>query len=130
MARPARRSRKDQWDQMRNSMTGSSVKPKGIESREHIPEKACGKCQNFSANAYASDGSGYCRALKTGSDILANSPIFVFEGDAGLMCRVNMDAYKCQKYEGLAYIDTDNTECADPRRKRTGRQMSKAAQSS
>ncbi len=126
MARTSRRSRKNQWSEMRESLPGVSKKPKGASSREHVPDKPCGKCQNFSAYTYASDGSGFCGSLKTGSDILADSPIFNYDGDAALICMVNTDAGKCQKYLELAYIDTDNTECNDPARKRTGRQMTKA----
>jgi len=127
MARKSRRSRKDQWSQMRENLPGVAGKSKGVENREYVPEKACGKCKSFSTNAYASDGSGFCKVLKMGSDIMSDKPIFIFEGDASLMSSINMDADKCEKYAELTYIDTDNTECADPARKRTGRQMSKAA---
>ena len=125
MARKARRSRRGEWEQMRQGMNSQLSRDKGTEGREHIPEKACGKCGNFSENAYASDGRGFCGVLKTGSDILADPPVLVLEGQAGLMSMFNIDAASCPHYTEMAFIDTDGTECADPQFRRAQRQMEK-----
>ena len=121
-----RRSRREEWNQIRNSMTSDFSTAKGVEGRETIPDKACGKCKNFSENAYASDGRGSCRVLKMGSNFLADPPIFVLDGETGLMCMFNMDASRCEYYEMMEFIDTDGTECADPQFRRAQRQMEKA----
>ena len=118
-----RRSRRSEWEQIRDSMTGHFSTARGVEGRETVPDKACGKCKDFSENAYASDGRGFCRVLKTGSNLLADPPIFVLEGETGLMCMFNMDASKCKYYERMEFIDTDGTECADPQFRRAQRQM-------
>lgn len=127
MARTSRRSRRDQWDAMRKNITHDTKVTKGTESREHVPEMACGKCRNFSESPYSSNGSGYCGSLKTGSDISTDPPVYVWEGDAGLYCMFNMDASKCKEYNELDYIDTNGSECADPRRKRAHRQMERVS---
>ena len=119
------RSRREEWEQMRKSMTSQFSTAKGVEGRETVPDNACGKCKNFSENAYASDGRGSCGVLKMGSNFLADPPIFVLDGEAGLMCMFNMDASQCKYYERMEFIDTDGTECADPRFRRAQRQMEK-----
>jgi hypothetical protein len=110
---------------MRQGMTKQLSTAKGVEGREKVPEKACGKCSNFSENAYASDGRGFCGVVKVGSDILADPPVFVLEGNAGMMCMFNMDAARCVHYKEMEFIDTDGTECADPQFRRAQRQMEK-----
>lgn len=122
-----RRSRKkeDTWEKMRKDMVSHLSKPKGVEGREHVPEVACGKCKNFSENAWASDGRGFCGVLKVGSDLTAEPPVFVTEGDAGLMTMFNMDAAKCTYFEKMKLIDTEGSECVDPQYRRAQRQMEK-----
>lgn len=129
MARQPRRSKRDDWEKMRQSMTGEFSKVKGVEGRELVPDKACGKCENFSENAYATDGRGFCAALKVGSDILADPPVFITEGEVGLMCMFNMDSVKCPNYKAAEFIDTRGTECNDPKFGRQQRQMEKALKS-
>ena len=125
MARRRRRQKDDTWEKMRQQMVSTLSKPKGVEQRETVPEKACGKCKHFSENAWASDGRGFCGVLKVGSDLNADPPVFVTEGDAGMMTMFNMDASKCKYYEELELIDTDGAECADPQYRRAQRQMEK-----
>lgn len=120
-----RRSRREEWNQVRNSMASDFSTAKGVEGREIVPDKACGKCKNFSESAYASDGRGSCRVLKIGSNFLVGPPIFVLDGETGLMCMFNMDASRCEYYERMEFIDTDGTECADPQFRRAQRQMEK-----
>jgi hypothetical protein len=118
-----RKTRGGDWAQMRDAQAKNRSTPKGVEGREKVPEIACGKCKKFSENAYGSDGSGYCTALKMGSDITKDPPVYILEGEASLMTMFNMDAAKCKYFEKMAYIDTDATECADPHHRRTQRQM-------
>ncbi len=118
-------SRRDKWKKVADSMFGQAGTPKSVEERENIPEVACGVCRNFSENAYASDGRGSCRVLKFGSDIKADPPVFVTEGDTGMITFFNADAEKCTHFNKMAYVDTDGTECADPEYRRMQRQMEK-----
>ncbi len=126
MARRARRSKRDDWEKMRQSMTGEFAKTKGVEGREIVPDKACGKCESFAENAYATDGRGFCASLKVGSDLLSDPPVFITEGDVGMMCMFNMDAARCTYYKEAEYIDTHGAECNDPKYGRQQRQMEKA----
>ena len=119
-------SRRDQWKELRSQMVSQSSKKRGVEGRETIPEKSCGKCKNFSERAYASDGTGFCRALKAGSNLEANPPVFKTEGEAAFMVVFNTDAVNCSHYNQMEFIDTDGTECADPAYRRAQRQMEKA----
>ncbi|QCQ22291.1 hypothetical protein FDQ92_09040 [Desulfoglaeba alkanexedens ALDC] len=121
-AREKRSSRRGQWEEMRKGLTGEQSK-KGFEEREKLPEKACGKCKHFSENAWASDGRGFCAVLKVGSNLAADPPVCVLEGDAGMMTMFNMDASRCPYYDQLEFIDTDATECADPQFRRAQRQF-------
>ena len=119
-------SRRDQWKQARTQMVSHTSKKRGTEGREAIPDKSCGKCVNFSERAYVSDGTGFCRILKAGSDLENNSPVFITEGEAALMVVFNTDASKCIHFVEMDFIDTDGTECADPVYRRAQRQMEKA----
>lgn len=120
-----RKSRRGEWAQMRDSMTNMVSQKRGVEGREVVPDIACGICKKFSENAYGSDGRGYCKVLKTGSDIKQDPPVYILEGEAALLTIFNMDASKCKYFEKMAFIDTDATECADPQYRRTQRQMAK-----
>ncbi|MBE0480276.1 MAG: hypothetical protein IBX68_04790 [Dehalococcoidia bacterium] len=117
--------RRDQWQDVRQSMMGDYTKPKSMEELERIPEKACGLCKNFSENAYASDGRGYCNILKHGSNIQKDPPVFLTTGDVGFMTFFNTDASRCIHFTKMQFIDTDGTECADPAFRRMQRQMEK-----
>ena len=118
-------SRRDQWKEASNKMFGETGKKKSFEEREKVPDIACGLCKNFSENAYASDGRGVCKTLKTGSDISVDPPRYVMEGDAGLFAFFNTDASKCGHFSRMEFIDKDGTECADPAYRRVQRQMEK-----
>ena len=123
MTRQSRRSKGGDWEQLRQSMlTGR----KGVDEREIIPEKACGKCKNFYEQSYASDGRGFCKVLKSGTNITASNPVYVLEGDVNLMCKFNMDAAQCNYFDMMELIDTDGYECCDPKFRRSQRQMEKA----
>jgi hypothetical protein len=98
---------------------------KSFEEREKVPDVACGVCKNFSENAYASDGRGVCKTLKIGSNISADTPVYVLEGDTGQITFFNSDASKCSYFVRMEMIDKDGTECADPAFRRAQRQMEK-----
>jgi len=106
-------------------MFGETGKKKSFEEREKVPDIACGLCKNFSENAYASDGRGVCKMLKTGSDISVDPPRYVMEGDAGQITFFNTEASKCGHFSRMELIDRDGTECADPAFRRVQRQMEK-----
>ena len=116
-------SRRDEWKQVSNKMFGEITKRKSFEEREEVPDVACGLCKSFSENAYASDGRGVCKTLKTGSDITAAPPVYVKEGDAGLITFFNTDGSRCSHFFRMEIIDKDGTECADPAFRRAQRQM-------
>jgi hypothetical protein len=113
--------RKSEWDQLKQGLLGMQELGKTVEEREYIPEKSCGKCKNF----FASPGltAGHCLTLKIGSDIAANPPVFVLDGEVALMSNIRMDASPCQYYEEMELIDTDIGEAFDPRYSRHQRQM-------
>lgn len=119
-------SRRSQWKQVANGMLGDVSKARSVEERENVPEKACGFCKNFSENAYASDGRGYCRKLKVGSDIKVNPPVYVMEGQASLTVLFNSDGAGCEYFNRQDLIDTDGNEVNDPSYRRVQRQMEKA----
>jgi hypothetical protein len=106
-------------------MFGEIGKKKSFEEREKIPDIACGVCKNFSENAYSSDGRGVCKILKTGSDISKDPPVYVQEGDAGVIMFFDADASRCRHFSKMELIDKDGTECADPAFRRAQRQMEK-----
>jgi len=116
-------SRREKWNQAREALMGR--KSTGVDEREAVPEICCGKCQNWSENAYGSDGRGTCKILKIGSNLEATPPVYVLEGDAGLITFFNMDTSKCSHFVKMELIDTDGTECADPQYRRAMRQMEK-----
>ncbi len=126
MVRERKKSRRDEWEGMRSQLTGKMYKDRGLEGRENIPEKACGKCTNFSENATASDGRGFCGVVKRDSDFTKDPPVIMTEGDTGLMVSFSMDAAKCPHYHKMDFIDTDGFECSDPKYRRAQRQMSKS----
>jgi hypothetical protein len=119
-------SRRDQWKQAIEGVLSSGHKASGVEDREKVPDISCGLCKNFSANAYAADGRGTCRIMKLGSDITAETPAYVLEGDAPYITKFNMDASRCGHFDKMELIDTDGAECADPSYRRAQRQMEKA----
>ena len=119
-------SRRSQWKQVANGMLGDVSKARTMEERENVPEKACGFCKNFSENAYASDGRGYCKKLKVGSDIKVEPPVYVMEGQASLTVLFNVDGSKCDYFIRQELIDTDGSEVNDPSYRRVQRQMEKA----
>jgi len=116
----------DKWKQAISGVLSSGHKVSGVEERENVPEISCGKCKNFSENAFVSDGRGTCRILKVGSDISLEKPICVVEGEVPLSSKFNTDASRCKSFERMDFIDTDGSECADPTYRRAQRQMEKA----
>jgi hypothetical protein len=104
-------------------MFGESTRRRSFEEREQVPDVACGLCKNFLENAYASDGRGVCKTLKIGSEISTDPPVYVTEGDAGLITHFNMDGSRCDHFSRMVMIDKDGSECADPVFRRVQRQM-------
>ena len=119
----ARRKRRGEWQEMREKMTTHFSTSKKMDEREQVPDKPCGKCKNFSENAYASDGRGFCGILKTGSNILEDTPVYIFDGEASLLTFFNTNAEKCEYFKEMDLVDTDGFECADPQFRRAQRQM-------
>ena len=117
-------SRRNQWKQMKDNMFGQATQAKTVQQRESIPEKACSLCRFFSENAYASDGRGSCKKLKMGSNINANPPVILTDGDTGLVTFFNSDGNNCPHFTRLSMIDKDGTECADLEYRRAQRQFS------
>lgn len=115
-------SRRDKWKQMQEAMSAGAGGDGG--SLEIVPEQACGRCRNFTDNAYGSDGRGSCNVLKAGSDITTHDVITVSNGDNGYVTFFNRDAKSCPEFERLKLIDTDGHECADPSFQRVQRQLS------
>ncbi|MBU2490390.1 MAG: hypothetical protein KKA60_13450 [Proteobacteria bacterium] len=117
--------RRDQWKQVQNGMFTEVTSQRSVEDRETVPDVACGFCKNFSENAYASDGRGYCKQLKVGSNIKTDPPVYVMEGDAGLTVLFNAEAAGCKFFDRMDFVDTDGHEVADPSYRRVQRQMEK-----
>lgn len=119
-------SRRDQWNQVRDSIAGVGVKKEQtLEEREKMPQKACGICKNFSENAYVHDGRGSCGVLKVGSNIDQDPLVLVTEGETGLITQFNTDGDRCPYFVKMDFIDTSNEECSDPAFRRSHRQMEK-----
>ena len=119
-------SRRDEWKKVSESIRMESGQMgKTLEEREKMPEKACGFCKNFSENAYSADGRGSCKILKMGSDLNANPPLVITEGETGLITYINMNALKCPHFQKMEMIDTDLGEISDPAYRRSHRIMEK-----
>lgn len=118
-------SRRDEWSKVKESVFDQTTQARSVEEREKIPDLACGLCKNYSENAYASDGRGSCKILKSGSDISKEPPLYVLEGEAGFVAMFNMDSSKCAHFIRMELIDKDGGECADPAFRRAMRQMEK-----
>ena len=88
---------------------------KSAEEKDTIPEKACTKCKHFIESGASEKGEGYCGVLKAGSNIVADPPKFVTEGEVSYFTYFNMDAAKCKFYDEMEFADHDISECADPR---------------
>lgn len=99
------------------------AKPKSMEEREKMPDRACGKCKNFGARQFTQDGTGWCKVLKGGSNIESNPPVFVTEGESAYLAGWNMNASNCKHYDEMEFIDKDAAEIADPSVSRVYRQM-------
>jgi hypothetical protein len=117
--------RRDQWKQVQDGMFGEVATARTTEERETVPDTPCGLCKNFSENAFASDGRGFCKKLKVGSDIKLDPPKYVTDGEAGYSTLFNRDAAKCIYFERMEMVDTDGHEVADPQYRRVQRQMEK-----
>ena len=114
--------RKSEWEEAREGFLGAVEKPKTVEEREYMPEKACGKCKHFSASTALGSAGGHCLILKTGSDVSSEPPKYVTDGVANMQSDVRMDAAKCKYYEEMEFVDTDIGEAFDPRYSRHQRQ--------
>jgi hypothetical protein len=60
-----------------------------------------------------------------GSNIKSNPPVFVKEGDTGLISYINANAQYCMYYDRMELIDTDLGEITDPAYRRSHRIMEK-----
>ena len=119
-------SRRSEWREVRKALAGRGDKMgKTVEERETMPQKACGLCKQFSENAKDSDGRGTCGILKMGSDLQANPPKLVTEGEIGLITFINTNGGNCKYFTKMELIDKDLGETADPSFRRAHRQMEK-----
>jgi len=127
MAKIKRRAiHKNEWQLLKDNMIKMMSEEKGgSEGRETVPEIACARCANFSDNIFASDGRGFCKVLKVGSDFSVAPPVFITEGEKGMMVLFNMDSSACKYFDKMSFIDTDGKECSDPQFQRAQRQMTK-----
>ena len=96
---------------------------KSVAERDKVPDKACGRCVHFFSVSRSVTGNGDCDALRFGSDIASNPPVYVLEGSMPLPTSYKMDASRCKYYEKREFVDTDATECADQTYSRRMRQM-------
>ena len=117
--------RKSEWASAREDFLGAVEKPMSVEEREHMPEKACGKCKHFFASSVLGTAGGQCLKLKTGSNIKVDPPKFVTDGEANMQTDVRTDASKCTYYDEMELVDTDIAEAFDPRYSRHQRQVMK-----
>lgn len=58
--------------------------------------RRCGSCMHLSDP----DEAGSCNALKMGSDIAADPPVFVLKGGIAFQTNPRVDATKCDYYQG------------------------------
>ena len=70
-------------------------------------------------------GAGRCNELKAGSDLRAEPPVYVLDGNTAMNTMFNMDASKCDYYNEMEIIDTDISQSNDPMYSRHQRQMQK-----
>ena len=96
---------------------------KSLEDRENMPEKACGKCKNFSDVGIG--GAGRCEVLKDGTNIFADPPVLITEGNVSIMTMFNMDGSWCKYFTEMQLMDTDISQSHDPKYSRHQRQMQK-----
>lgn len=95
---------RDQW------MKGASKK--GV-SRDEVPDKACGYCENFTPSSYAGSGSGTCNVLKMGSDLATG--VYVTEGGGMAMPTLDItDGGQCKHFKKLEHVDTNTNEVWNP----------------
>ena len=111
-----------QWQDEASSLI---AKPKTVKDREALPEIACSKCKNFGPRQFTQDGTGWCKALKGGSDITTDPLIYVLTGDSAYLSNWNTDSKNCKYFTKMVYIDKNADEIADPTVSRVYRQMSK-----
>jgi len=114
--------RQSEWSEAREDFLGAVEKPMSVEEREHMPEKACGKCKHFFASSELGTAGGQCLVLKTGSNIKTDPPKFVTEGELNMQTDVRREAARCKYYEEMELVDTDISEAFDPRYSRHQRQ--------
>ena len=88
---------------------------KSAQEKDAIPEKACTRCTHFIESGASEAGDGNCGILRAGSDILADPPKLVTEGEVSYFTYYNVDASRCAFYEQMEFVDHDISECADPR---------------
>jgi len=88
---------------------------KSADEKDAIPEKACTKCRHFIESGAREKGDGNCGVLRDGSDILADPPKLVTDGQVSYFTYFNVDAGKCTHYDQMEFADHDISECADPR---------------
>jgi hypothetical protein len=110
-------------DEIRQAYSGIYAQQAAPKSNQKRPEKMCGVCSNYLEAAFTGEGVGTCTILKLGSDILANPPVFVMEGENGYRTMNLRDAAACPHYSKMEFVDKDGTECNDPKYRRSMRQM-------
>lgn len=116
-------SRRDKMRKAFSNVLGQHEIQKDVKNVDPNTQKICGTCNNFSENAYSSDGRGTCKVLKMGSDIKTSPPEFVLEGKGGFNTRTLSIAEECSYYDKMNYIDKDGYECSDPQYRRSMRQL-------
>ena len=115
----AKKRHSTDWGAIYTTVRGTANKErqkgKSADEKDTVPEKACTKCKHFIESGASEKGDGNCGVLRDGSDILADPPKLVTEGEVSYFTYFNVDASKCKYYDQMEFIDHDISECADPR---------------
>ncbi len=120
--------RGSEWDGARDALLkvgGMTRETKTVGEREHVPEKACGKCKRFFSSTTRGGSGGSCDILKVGSNITKDPPLLVTEGEANYWTDFKTDASRCKYYDEMDLIETDISQAHDPRFSRHFRQLEK-----
>lgn len=98
------------WGKFRDQWIKGASK-KGV-SRDQVPDKACGYCENFTPSSYSGSGSGTCNVLKIGSDLATGA--YVTKGEMGMPTLDITDGGQCRHFKKLEHVDTNTSEVWNP----------------
>ncbi len=82
----------EDWAKMRDQWLMGSIS----KGHREMPEKACGKCENFRQHSASAAGDGHCTVI--------------FEAGVNKVVFDNTDASSCDQYKEIERIRTDTSE--------------------